>query len=187
VGTFVADWAGQFDLLYLPSFTAEMAAHDVRPATVVLDRASVTDAPEARAALRLGATEAVHVLTRVRRVGAQPIVLQSSYLGGALREVVERYTPDRSLYEMVREATGRAPLAAEETLCALALGPDAAALLAVESGAPGWIAARTTYDAEGLPLVYDEAFFPSERVELQLSRRAGQTRFEYRIKPGEQQ
>ena len=187
VGTFVADWSRQFDLLHLPSFAAEMAARDVRPSTDVLQRAFGIEAPQAAEALGLEAGEPVHVLTRLRRVGDVPIAMQSSYLGDTLREVVERYTPDRSLYEMVREATGRAPLAAEETLQALSLCEETAKPLAVAPGSPGWVAARTTFDAGGMPLVYDEAYFPSERVELHLRRRAGQTSFDYRIKPGGEQ
>lgn len=187
VGTFVADWSRQFDLLHLPSFAAEMEAHDVRPSTTALGRSFGIDAPDAKQALGLTALEPVHVLTRLRWVGTEPIALQHSYLGEALREVVARYSPDRSLYEMVREATGRAPLAADETLQALLLPAEVSGPLELKPGAAGWIAVRTTFDAGGQPLVYDEAYIPSERVELHLRRRAGQTSFDYRIKPGGEQ
>lgn len=184
VGTFVADWSRQFDALHLPSFAAEMAARDLRPETEVRGRTLDAQHAEAATALRQPA-EAVHVLTRRRLVGGAPVVLQHSYLSAGLRSVVERYSPERSLYEMVREATGRAPLAAEETVRATVLIDDVARELAVEtSPAVGWVAVRTTYDALGQPLVYDEAFFPSERVEIQIHRRAGVTQLGYRMLAG---
>ncbi|MGV3722123.1 MAG: GntR family transcriptional regulator [Actinomycetota bacterium] len=184
VGTFAADWSRQFDTLHLPSFAAEMAARDLRPQTEVRNR--LLDARRAEAALALGqpAEAPVHVLTRRRRVGGAPVALQHSYLSAALRGVVEEYAPERSLYEMVREATGRAPLAAEETVRAVLLTDEAARDLEVTAPAVGWVAVRTTSDALGQPLVYDEAFFPSERVEIQVHRHAGVTQLEYRILAG---
>jgi len=183
VGTFVADWVRQFDLLHLPSFAAEMAAHDLRPQTEVLERGADLRRPEAAAALGVAPGAPVHVLTRLRRVNGCPIVLQHSFLHGSLRAVCDGYTPERSLYEMLREATGRAPFAADETIRAIQLTEAAARRLEAETGEPGFISARTTYDAVGQPLVYDEAFFPSSRVALEVRRRAGQTQFEYRIQP----
>jgi DNA-binding GntR family transcriptional regulator len=183
VGTFVADWVRQFDLLHLPSFAAEMAAHDLRPQTAVLGRELAAHQPEPAVALGQGAAAPVHVLTRLRRVNNRPIVLHHSYLHGSLRAVCEEYSPERSLYELLREATGRAPFAAEESIRAVQLSEEAARSLETEPGAPGFLSARTTYDAAGQPLVYDEAFFPSSRVALEVRRRAGQTQFEYRILP----
>jgi len=180
VGTFVADWSRQFDSLHLPSFAAEMAARDMRPETEVRGRTLAVQHVEAATALGQPA-EAVHMLTRRRLVGGAPVVLQHSYLSAGLRSVVERYTPERSLYEMVRETTGRAPLSAEETVRAIVLAEDVTRELAVSAPAVGWVAVRTTYDALGQPLVYDEAFFPSERVEIQVHRRAGVTQLGYRI------
>lgn len=183
VGTFVADWARQFDLLHLPSFAAELAAHDLRPQTEVLGREVQAHRPEQATALGLDPGAAVHVLTRLRRVSETPIVLQHSYLHVSLRAVCEGYTPERSLYELLREATGRAPFAADETIRAVQLSEAAARSLETEPGAPGFLSARTTFDAAGQPLVYDEAYFPSARVALEVRRQAGQTQFEYRILP----
>src|SRR5262249_2054151 len=67
------------------------------------------------------------------------------------------------------------PVAAEETLEAVALRGRPAETLEVCSGAPGLFSARTTLDAAGAPLVYDEAWFPADRVRLQLQRRGGRS------------
>lgn len=182
VGTFVADWARQFDFLHLPSFATELAAHDLRPQTEVLGREFAVVQGEAAGALGLPHGARLHVLTRLRRVNGRPIVLQRSYLHGGLRRVVEEYAPERSLYEMLREATGRAPLAAEENIRTVQL-PEPVAGPLEAAGALGFRSTRTTFDAAGEPLVYDEAFFPSDRVALEVRRRAGQTQFEYRILP----
>jgi GntR family transcriptional regulator len=123
----------------------------------------------------------VHVLTRVRRAGLHPVVLQHSYLGENLRSVVEQYSPERSLYAMVREATGRVPLTAQEIVRSTILDEPTAAALAVPAGSVGWLAVRTTFDAQGQPLVFDEAHFPSERVEIHIERRAAATQTSFRI------
>jgi GntR family transcriptional regulator len=183
VGTFVADWARQFDLLHLPSFATELAAHDLRPQTEVLGRQFAAVDAEAAGALGMAQGATLHVLTRLRRVNGRPIVLQRSYLHGSLRRVVEEYSPERSLYEMLREATGRVPLAAEESIRTVQLSELTAGPLETAEGALGFRSARTTFDAAGEPLVYDEAFFPSDRVALEVRRRAGQAQFEYRILP----
>jgi hypothetical protein len=61
----------------------------------------------------------------------------------------------------------------------VALPPDVCGELALPDGAPGWRAERLTTDADSRPLVWDEAYFPGERVALRVHRRAAQTALEY--------
>lgn len=179
VGTFVADWSRQFDRLHLPSFADEMAARALRSETEVRGRELAVHRPAAAAAL--GAGDRVHVLTRRRLVEGVPVVLQHSAVEGALASVVESYAPGDSLYERLREATGRVPLSAEETVRSVRLDTTVCRELEVEPGSIGWLSVRVTFDAQGQPLVYDEAFFPAERVAIHVARRAGFTQFDYRI------
>jgi GntR family transcriptional regulator len=186
-GSFVADWSRGFDLLQLPSFSEEMSDRSIRAVTEVVGRGPrVRHAP---AAIALGLEEGapVAVLARVRRVRNIPIVFQKSYLPEAQRDLVGAYTPERSLYELLRDRAGAAPVSAEERLRPVSLPEDVAAMLEVEAGSLGWVAERVTRDAAGRPLVYDEAYFTPERVELRVRRRGAQTAIEYLVMPQEGQ
>jgi GntR family transcriptional regulator, N-acetylglucosamine utilization regulator len=180
VGTFVADWSRTFDLLLLPSFAAEMAARDLRSETEIRGCDWEAHSPAA-AALGLEPGADLVRLARLRRIEGRPVAFQRSYLPQSLLEVVEAYTPDRSLYETLRDCTGRLPVAGEERLRAVSLPEDAARELEAPPGAPGWSALRTTYDGAGVPLVYDEAYFAGDRVTLRVQRRANLTLLEYEV------
>jgi GntR family transcriptional regulator len=181
VGTFVADWARAYDLLHLPSFAREMAARDLRSETEVRGRRFGVRHPRGAAALDLAVDAPLAVLERLRRVEGLPLIFQRSYLPDALRGLVSAYHPDGSLYEMLREQTGRAPLSSEETIRAIPLAEDAARELGAEAGSVGWSASRTTSDTAGVALLYDEAYSAGNRVELRVRRRANQTFVEHAV------
>jgi GntR family transcriptional regulator len=184
VGTFVRDWAAQFDRLPLPSFSEAVRSMEESLETRLCGRRFGMVCPEAASALGASPDEPLDVLERLRLAGGIPIVLQSSYLRAELREVTRAYTPERSLYELLSETTGRTPLSAEETLRAVSLPAPAARALRAAEGAPAWRSVRTTYDTAGRPLVFDEAYLSGERVELRVERRAGQARLEFRKDEG---
>lgn len=193
VGTFVADWSRHDDPLLaaeeggpLPGFAQEMAARRLTVATEVLSRARNVTRPAVARALGLEPGAPLSLLERLRRVEGLPVVFQRSYLPGrphALGEVVERCAATDSLYSLVRELTGRAPLAAEERLRALPLPPPAAAALEALPHSPGWRSLRLTTDVAGAPLLYDEAYFPADRVEPCVTRRAGQALLRLEVLP----
>ena len=58
---------------------------------------------------------------------------------------------------------------------------EAAATLREQPGAFGWRSRRTTFDAAGEPLVFDDASFAAERMRVRITRRAGQTGVAYEV------
>lgn len=182
VGTFVADWAGAHDLLRLPSFSAEMEARELRPRTEVRERRHGVTHSRAAEALGLEPGAPLVMLARLRRLRELPVAFQRSYLPPALGALVEGYGPDQSLYEALRQQTGRLPVSSSERLEAIVLVGEIARELEVAEGSAGWHSLRTTLDPAGVPLVYDEAYLPGERLELQIDRHAAQTRLEFRLK-----
>ncbi len=182
VGTFVADWAGAHDLLRLPSFSAEMEARELGPRTEVRARGRNVVHPEAAQALGMGEGTPLVMLARLRRLRELPVAFQRSYLPVAFGDLVGAFQPDQSLYEALRQQTGRLPVSSHERLEAVVLPAEIAGELEVVPGSAGWRSLRTTLDPSGVPLVFDEAFLPGERLELQIDRHAGQTRLEFRLK-----
>lgn len=171
VGTFVADWAAGHDLL--PSFSASLAAQNRHAETIVLARDLNVGNEIAASALGLPDEARLVRLVRLRRVSGRPIALQHSYLPDSLRSLVESYNPDRSFYEFLRESSGRLPISATETLQCTALSREVAGLLECEPNGPAWHSMRVTTDGNGMPLLYDEAWLPGDRVDLQLTKSPG--------------
>jgi DNA-binding GntR family transcriptional regulator len=172
VGTFVADWAAGHDLL--PSFSANLQAQDQQAETSVLAREwPVICAYAARALGQPSDQSHLVRLVRLRKTAGKPIALQHSYLPEAQQSLVEGYCPEHSLYEWLREATGRLPLSANETLRCVSLPKEKAALLECDTGSPAWHSIRLTTDANGAPLLYDEAWMPGDRVDLTLIKAPG--------------
>ncbi|HEU4754789.1 MAG TPA: UTRA domain-containing protein, partial [Armatimonadota bacterium] len=117
-------------------------------------------------------------------VDGVPVVFQCSFLAPELRELVRDYTPEQSLYALIRERTGRVPVSASETLRAHSLPGHVAAVLDLPENAPGWLSRRITLDAAGRPLLFDEAHFAAERVELRVERRGAQATLHYAVVTG---
>ncbi len=185
VGSFVVDCGAQLESV-LPSFGAEMRARQHRPTTQVLQRESAVMNTEAAEALGLEPNAATACLTRLRQIDGCPVALQRSYLPTACAPVIDQYQADGSLYQAVTAHTGRCPFSASESLEAVLLAGETVAALGCSVGAAGWRSLRITRDAAGAPLVYDEAYFPADRLRLQLERHAGGARvdFEFRL-PGD--
>jgi GntR family transcriptional regulator len=183
-GTFVTDWARGADFLNLPAFT-EAAGTPVSTRTVSVEFGVV--APEAAVSLGLQPQTAVHALRRVRLVGSTPVALQTSYVGDGLRQVLEDYNPEASLYRRLTERVGRPPTEAEELIEPALLNESAALLLARDSGSQAWRARRTTFSG-GEPLVYDDALLPADRVRIRVRRRGAQALMQFDLLPegGEQ-
>lgn len=181
VGSFVTDWARGYDLLPLPSFSSEMAFRDVESSTVVRERSTAIRYAAAAEALACDPDAELAMLGRLRSVNGAPVAYQRSYVPDPLAEVVLTYDPSRSLYEMLRARTGHFPALANERLLALALPADLAGELGVRAGSPGWQSIRTTLDAAAQPLLFDEAWFPAERVELRVRRVANRALLEFSL------
>lgn len=179
VGSFVADWTRGLDLL--PSFSAAMAAGSAAVETRVLRRDTNVRCAAAAAALRTPEDAPLVMLARVRSLQGAPLAYQRSYLPMSLYDTVLDYTPERSLYEVLRASHGLIAVAADETLDAVVLNNEAAQALAVPDGTPGWSSLRATFDVRGTPLVFDEAYFPASRVRLHVRRRANTASLEYRL------
>jgi len=181
VGTFVTDWPAQYDLLQLPSFSAEMAARSLTAATELAARSVEAQHAPAAAALDLPPGTPLLLLARRRLLDGSPVAFQRSYLGPELRSAAEGYAEGQSLYERIHALAGRVPASAEECLRPVVLEGEPAQRLEVTVGTVGWFAERTTFDTAGLPLVYDEAWFSGERVALRVRRRARQATLEYEL------
>lgn len=197
-GTFVADRPVDIGLANLSSFAQQMQSAGVEMQTEVLgvDTVATTDHPAAARALgRTSDADGVHsesptvagdltLLTRRRSVGGLPLSLQRSYLDPAIGLGIDGAgLVDDSLYDTIEAATGWQVAEARESMTAVVLGPEDAALLAAEAGQPALLSIRTSINQFGVPFLFDEALLVGGRCVVTADRSADRLSLSYGLAP----
>lgn len=169
-GTFVAERPVDISLGNLSSFAAQMRGAGVDLVTEVLsvDRIAAADDPAASEAL--GVTGELTRIVRRRGVEGVPVSLQRSVLSADLLDIRRPADLTTSLYDAIEAATGRAITSARETITAVALVDEDAALLDSRPGAPALLSVRTSLDQFGRAFLHDEAVLVGERTVIQADR-----------------
>ncbi|MEM8922713.1 MAG: GntR family transcriptional regulator [Actinomycetota bacterium] len=185
-GTFVADRPVDIAVGNLSSFAEQMRSAGVDLVTEVLDVRSGGAArwPVAAAALGVdpGLDEGGSLLRIVRRrsVAGRPVALQRSYVGdGAVGGEEVDGLAAGSLYESIAARTGRIVTEARESITAVALTGDDAALLDAEPGHPALLSVRTSIDQFGAPVLYDEAWLVGGRSAITADRSSRRLALQY--------
>lgn len=181
-GTFVAA-RYSYDLGHLRSFAADLTAQGAQVTTRLL-AAQVVTPPEPVAA-RLGAPGEVLRLRRLRLVGGQPLIVQTSYLPvplapePAAQRSARRLLPDdiasavrpgdRGLYALLADH-GLTVTQATETIAPVTLGATDASDLARPEGSPALLSHRLSITAAGFPVIDDHALLPGDSVAVTANR-----------------
>ena len=167
LGTFVAGRSVDYDILALRTFAGDLSARGEDVTTRFL-RAQFEPADrEVARALGVRPRQRVFALERLRLVGGRPTSFQASYLLAALGEDVAkadlRVTP---LRQVLSFKLGIEITAARETVSAVPLSAQAARELGCRVGAPSFRSDRTSFAADGIPVVYDRVFIPGDRFRI---------------------
>ncbi len=163
-GTYVASSPLKKQLLPLVGFSEDMLSRGQRPGARVLRFEAAVASLAVAKALQLGAGEDVVVLKRLRLANGRPMAVETVHLPetrfpGIIGESLE----DGSLYALLRQKYGTRPGRALQQWQAVACAPSDAKLLHLEKGSPVLQINRTTYDQEGHPFEYLEAFFRGDK------------------------
>lgn len=176
-GTFVADRPVEVSLSNLSSFADQLARDGVALDTEVLDVTHVDEAP-ADVAAALSCDMPLRRIRRLRRIDGRPVSLQSSWFEAAIP--VDRGLGE-SLYAAIEEATGRAVTEAHERLTAVALTPEAAALLDARVGGPAIRSIRTSLDQFGRAFLHDDALLVGGRSSITAHRTSSRLDLRYGV------
>ncbi|MFL5778196.1 MAG: GntR family transcriptional regulator [Chloroflexota bacterium] len=149
LGTFVTTPRFEHTIGGFYSFSREIERHGLRPGTRVLGlRIEPADGPTAEA---LGVQPDVPVvaLRRLRLAGADPLVVETSYLPAARFPGLEfvDFSSVR-LYDTLTNAYGCRPTRARETFEPVLLAADEADLLEQPRGGPALRVERTAFDQD---------------------------------------
>jgi GntR family transcriptional regulator len=167
LGTFVAAPSIDYDILQLRRFAGDLSAKGEHVATRLLGTRFAAADPRVAEALRLPARPRVLVLERLRLVDDHPMSLQRSFLPPPLGDEVVRadlaLTP---LHQVLEFKLGIVITRAHETVSAVRLGRREARELGCRAGEPAFESERISYDAGGMPVVFDRVFIPGDRFRI---------------------
>jgi GntR family transcriptional regulator len=180
-GTYVAARYA-YDLGHLRSFASDLAAQGAQITTRLLAAETVTPPEEVDA--RLGGPAAALRLRRLRLVGGQPLIVQTSYLpvplAGYLEPLDLADVRRRGLYPVLA-ARGLAVAQASETIVPTTLGPRDARDLARPAGSPALLSHRISFTVTGVPVVDDHALLPGDAVAITANRSAERLEVHYTL------
>ncbi len=179
-GTFVADQPIDISVGNLSSFAQQMRSAGVNMTTdnLTIATLSAIDHPAAAAALE---TEGeLCCLTRRRRTDATPISLQRSYMArdiGLLEPGLGLV--GESLYDAIEAMTGWTVAHARESITAVSLSSEDAALLETDDEHPAILSIRTSINQFDRPFLYDEAVLVGGRCAIVADRSSERLSLQY--------
>lgn len=165
-GTFVAK-PKVVQALQLTSYTEDMRAQGLEPASQLLDIACVTADDRLAALLAVPAGGRVLRIERLRLAGGEAMAIETTHLSQArfpgLRRNLVRYT---SLYAALAEVYGVRLAAAEETIETSPATPREADLLGTDVGLPMLMLSRHSRDSAGEPVEWVRSVYRGDRYKF---------------------
>lgn len=122
--------------------------------------------PRVSGALRLGPSEPVLAVTRVRLADGEPIALERSRFPADRFPGLAEQALGGSLYDLLRERYGAAPSRAVERIEPVAADEETASLLDVPPGTPLLAVERVAYTRDGEPIEYATDLFRGDRTRV---------------------
>lgn len=153
-GTFVSHRKLDHDLTRVAGLTERLERQGLEPA------AQVREVGEREASWAIAAgleLEPRSPVVRIRRLwlgSGVPLVLEDSWVPGALFPGIAERDLSGSLYALMREEYDREPVRAVERLEPVVARSHEAKALKVEVGAPLMLVERTAYSADGVPVEF---------------------------------
>jgi GntR family transcriptional regulator len=170
VGTFVAQRAIA-KTIALTSFSDDIRSRGMAPSTRVL-AAQWVDPSEATARfLKLGSTEPVIYLYRIRYADRTPMCLEKVFLPARLVPDLLSEDLTTSLYQILDRQYGLRPSRAEQTIKSTLLTVDESGYLRVAPYSAAFLVERTTYDQRERPIERATSLYRGDRYfyEIELS------------------
>ncbi|MGV9875830.1 GntR family transcriptional regulator [Streptomyces cellulosae] len=165
-GTFVAR-PKVYRTLQLTSYTEDMRAQGLNPASRVLDIGYVAADEELAALLEVEPEDRVLRIERLRLAGGEPMAIEATHLSArrfpGLRRNLRRYT---SLYTTLAEVYGVRPAEADETIETSPATPREAGLLTTDVGLPMLLLSRHSRDENGTPVEWVRSVYRGSRYKF---------------------
>lgn len=162
-GTFVAK-PKMSQTLQLTSYSQDIAAQGLRPASLLLDSGYASAPPDVAEHLGMPVEGPVLRLERLRLADEEPMALEVLYLdAGRFPSLRAEISAETSLYELLRERHGVELVEARETIETILASPAESALLQTGTGAPLLLLTRASWDRERRPVEFVRSLYRGDR------------------------
>ncbi|MEU2989362.1 GntR family transcriptional regulator [Streptomyces griseoincarnatus] len=165
-GTFVAR-PKVYRTLQLTSYTEDMRAQGLNPASRVLDIGHVAADEELAALLEVEPGSKLLRIERLRLAGGEPMAIEATHLSArrfpGLRRNLTRHT---SLYTTLAEVYGVRPAEADETIETSPATLREAGLLGTDVGLPMLLLSRHSRDENGRPVEWVRSVYRGSRYKF---------------------
>ncbi|HMQ30784.1 MAG TPA: GntR family transcriptional regulator [Chloroflexaceae bacterium] len=162
-GTFVAEPKISQNLQALTSFSEDMRARGLRPATRLLRRERIPAPLLVAESLRLPPETPVISIARLRLVDDEPLALEFAHFSFPEMDALLALPLEGSLYELLRERFQLIPSEAIQAFEARLAVDDELPLLKIVPGTPVLTLDRTTFDPAMRPFEYVQSVYRSDR------------------------
>ncbi|WP_047869430.1 GntR family transcriptional regulator [Nocardiopsis sp. RV163] len=165
-GTFVAK-PKVAQVLQLTSYTQEMRAHGLHPATRILDVSYINADDQLAELLAIRSGGRVLRIERLRLANGEPMAVETAHLAArrfpGLRRQLDRYA---SLYEALASAYDVSLAEAEASIETVLATPDEARLLGVDVGLPLVLHCQHSFDGDGHPVEWVRSLYRGDRYKF---------------------
>lgn len=166
-GTFVSLPKVRLDLSAVAGFSARLLRQGITPGAEVIEartsRADEMDDAVAQA-LGVGGQENVHVLIRRRTGNGVPLALEASYFPASLCPELLEHDLTGSMYELLHEKYGLAPVRLHQEVEVTQLDSSHAAKLGVRRDLMVLQVLRTAWHADGRPFEFARDIYRGDRL-----------------------
>lgn len=174
-GWYVSPPAITYDPTRWAGFMTYAAEQGRTPGTETLSKESLPADPAIADIFRLAPGTALHVIKRRRTIDGRPVLVEQIIVDPAFAPDLLSYSLDGSLTHILTTNFGVNVTRNRVDMRPCALVKDAADALGVKSGTPGLHVVRTSFDATGRVMEYDQEYWRHDaiRVHVDLTVRQG--------------
>lgn len=173
-GWYVSPPAVTYDPTRWSGFMTYVAEQGRRPATRTVSKESVPASAAVSDIFRVAPGTPLYVIGRLRSIDGRPVLVEKITVDPALAPGLLDHSLDGSLTQVLTREYGATVLRNRVDMRPCALIKTVADELGVKSGTPGLLVVRTSFDATGRVVEYDQEYWRHDaiRVHVDLSVRA---------------
>lgn len=155
--------------LGVSSFTEDMRARDLEPATRLITATQLPAPPDVARMLELQPGESVYYLKRLRLADGFPMCLERIHLPTMLFPKLLDHSLDSSLYQVLASRYRTVLNTADQRISATALARRDAELLGTPPRSPALQVSRRGIDSRGRVFEYGQSLYRGDRYDFELT------------------
>lgn len=165
-GWYVSPPAVTYDPIRWAGFMAYVTEQGRTPSTETLSKESAPAAPAVADIFRVAPGTTLYTITRRRMIDGRPVLIERIIVDPAVAPDLLSYSLDGSLTQILTTNYGVTVARNRVDMRPCALVKEAADALGVKSGTPGLLVVRTSFDAAGRVVEYDQEYWRHDAIRV---------------------